>query len=632
MGWLAPALALLLHAAPPEPGTGELVFYNARLALRRKQPDEALRLWLLRNGLKDLGQPTPHDADFRSAVWAGMGALGLCTDGFPKDDLGGAGLWPVALHNWLLVAARGPPPALRAPFDAFEVGRQQRQISLHDVLSAAELRTVTFSPTDCWRGKLQLLDDGAWPFTDLTDRLVSGRLMREQLARALTTLDRRKVRGLSALQARIFDLDLALAKLQRRKADQAGSVARQKARGLGVSEAGAQEVKAAAAAWPAESPQGRFLRDTLSWRAEDWLALSPQRRLALFGLARRFAADPQETAPLVLSIIDALVARGEGTEVESWIGFLEAHGASARRDALVQGERGDRLLALDPSAHFNERAVVALHRGVALVQTGQTQEALRAFAYALSRSDESRDSAVVAAISRRWLSYVLSRHQSDDQLVLNLAALVPAPELGAILEDLLWSAALRADAASFERVAARLKSRGDVAVRAEKLRLLAQGKAGVLVTQLRDVGKQEPYSTLRFIRLALERLEAEEASVRAANQPLLLRLQEVLSELTGALERSKSQQRVAEELLARVQSLLEGLRQLALTPADKARALAPAHEAFAGNIRLAPADPLPWPFSAPEVEAPSAFVPLVLVPEEWRGERGALVFGWRVTE
>jgi len=43
------------------------------------------------------------------------------------------------------------------------------------------------------------------------------------------------------------------------------------------------------------------------------------------------------------------------------------------------------------------------------------------------------------------------------------------------------------------------------------------------------------------------------------------------------------------------------------------QALAPKHEAFAGNIRLAPADPLPWPFVMPDPEAPSAFVPLLLV-------------------
>ena len=53
---------------------------------------------------------------------------------------------------------------------------------------------------------------------------------------------------------------------------------------------------------------------------------------------------------------------------------------------------------------------------------------------------------------------------------------------------------------------------------------------------------------------------------------------------------------------------------------------------FAGSIRLAPADPLPWPFKPPEPEAPSVFTPIVLEPVEWRDAKGALVFGWRLSE
>ncbi len=630
MGPVAAALALALHASAPAeaPSAQALVFYNARMALREKQPAEALKLWLLRNALKDQGQPGPFDAEFRSVVWAGAGALGVCSDGFPKDGEGGAGLWPLGMHNWLLTAAKGAPPGMREPFDAFDVGRQQRQVSLQDVLSAAELRSVTFSRTSCFRAKLQLLDHGEWPLTDITDRLVHGRLMRQLLVHSLKTLDRSKVRGLSTVEARIFDLDLALAKLQRRRADQAGSAARQKARVLGVSEAGALEVKATAAAWPAQSPQGVFLRSTLGWKVGDWLELSTQRRLALFALARRYAASPEETTPLVLSLIDALTARGEGQEVEAWAGFLEAKDAPARRDALTSGERGQRLLALDAAAQFRERAVLALHRGVAQVQEGQTQDALRSFAYALSRAPESRASEKAGALSRRWLSYVVSRHQTDAQLVLTLKALVPAPDFNAILEELLWSAALRADAASFERVAGSLSSRGDVQARVGRLRLLAQGKAGALATGLRDSAKEEPYLTLRFSKQLVEKLEAEEATVRSGNAALLKALLSALEAVSG----SKAQERTASELVGRVQSMLEGLRQLEASESDKARAMAPGHEAFAGNIRLAPADPLPWPFEVPELESPSAFAPLALVPQEWRGERGELVFGWRVTE
>jgi hypothetical protein len=65
---------------------------------------------------------------------------------------------------------------------------------------------------------------------------------------------------------------------------------------------------------------------------------------------------------------------------------------------------------------------------------------------------------------------------------------------------------------------------------------------------------------------------------------------------------------------------------------DAASALAPSSEVYAGSVRLAPSDPLPWPFHAPAVEAPSIFTPLDLSPVEWLDRSGALVFGWRIGE
>ena len=38
------------------------------------------------------------------------------------------------------------------------------------------------------------------------------------------------------------------------------------------------------------------------------------------------------------------------------------------------------------------------------------------------------------------------------------------------------------------------------------------------------------------------------------------------------------------------------------------------------------------PFAAAQLEAPSPFVPLILLPVEWRDDKGALVFGWKLTE
>ena len=84
--------------------------------------------------------------------------------------------------------------------------------------------------------------------------------------------------------------------------------------------------------------------------------------------------------------------------------------------------------------------------------------------------------------------------------------------------------------------------------------------------------------------------------------------------------------------MERTQAILEGLGGLGLDASarDRARALAPGSTVFAGSVRLAPGDPLPWPFSGPEPSAPSIFEPIQLVLQEWTGEDGALVFGWSI--
>jgi hypothetical protein len=635
VSWLVVALALATGAAEPEatPSDQTLLFYNARLALREGRPADTLRLWLLRNSIANQGHLGRHDEEFRSVVWAAMGNLGLCQDGYPKDVEGGAGLWPLSLHNWVLYASRGIPIGPRNPFDAFDAARQQRFISLHSVMSTAELKTVSFFRTSCYLPETTLISFGKSPSLDLADRLSTGPFLRQVLTLSLKTLVREKVQSVSAIEARIFDLDLAMAQLLERKARRAGLAAKLRAKTLGISEAGAAEAKDKAMQWPEQSSQAAFLRKSLTWQTPEWLTLNRQRRLFLFAQAKPFAKGSDALDPLVLSMIDSMIDRGEGGELESWIGNFDATEHPARRMALTQGERGKRLLELEPTTGFRERATVALHRGVAFLEAGAMMEALRSFAYAMAKSDESREAGVTMALSRRWISFVLSRYETNEQVIATLRALVPRQEYNLVVEDLIWRAALRADEKSFEMVVASLQRGSALDARVARLRLLAQGKQGLLATQLRDATTDEPHLTLRFARQLLEKLEAEDVDVRRANIPLLKLFNQIFdSLLTAKAGVAKAQARAAEELLARSQAVLEGLSLFDTSTVGKARELSPRHETFAGNIRLAPSDKLPWPFEPPQVESPSAFTPLVLRPVEWRDDKGALVFGWRVTD
>lgn len=641
--WAAPLLALTLATAAvasEPPSNQTLVFYNARLALREERPEEVLKLWLLRNNLASQGERgSSHDEEFRSVVWAALGSRGLCQDGLATDEQGGAGLWPLALHNWVTQAmVKGPPDEVPPPFGAFEVGRQQRFISLNDVLSAPELRSVSFFRGTCLLAYLKMFESGQMPRFeplpryDLEDRLVSGLLLHRLLRQALQTLVREKVQSVAAVEARIFDLNLALVRLRAREARQEGLTAAWRARNAGVSREGIREVREAAMAWPENSEQAAFLRRSLTWRADEWLSLNRQRRLYLFSQARPLARDARALEQLVVDIIDALIERKAGEELESWIGYLDASETPSRRGVLIAGERGKRLLELEPGTGFRERSIIALHRGVAFLESGQMQDALRSFAYAMATAEESRESVVTLALARRWLSFVLSRYETNEEVIATLKALVPRQEYNAVIEELVWRAALRSDEPSFERLVASARRGGAFDARVARLRLLAQGNAGELATQLRDAASEEPYLTLRFVRQLLEQLETEDASVRAANVPLLKLVLRVLDSFAAQAGGNTAHVRTTEELIARTQAILEGLSHLDTSAAGRARSLSPRHEAFAGNIRLAPADPLPWPFRTSEAEAPSAFTPLSLRPVEWRDAKGTLVFGWRITE
>jgi hypothetical protein len=625
------ALVLSVLAAEPAPldevPRQTAVFYNARLAQRRKKPAEVLTLWLLRNSLADAGRPGTHDGPFRSLVWAATGAMGICQDGFARDDdETGAGLWPLGLHNHVLLARQ--PDDLPSPYEAFDVGRQQRLVTLHDVLDDEELESVSYSQTFCFTPRLALLEYGLDPLGDLNDRLVSGPLLRRLLVKSLETVKRDQVTTVAAIEARLFDLDLALTELRSRKKKEVALDAASEVRGANMSPAAARQAGEQAASAITDAKQVAFLQRTLRWQPAEWLTLSRQRREFLFSHARAQATDREQLRALTLGIVDLLVARNEGQEAMGWIGTLEAEGDRA---LVTGGARGERLLALDETSGFRERSVVALHRGIAQLERGELADALRSFAFALKHSDSSKAASTVHPLARRWLSYVLARFETNAEVLATLKALVPRQDFNPIIEDLLWAAALRVDGRSFDRLADSAQRGGSFDLKVERLSLLAHGKAGELVGRLKGGAQDGPWDTLRFTRQLVDTLEREEAEVRRANRALLSQLIGLLDGIATQENQAKTNEKVARELAGRVQALLEAMGSSAGPNADP-RALNLAHSAFAGSLRLAPADPLPWPFTPPAVEAPSAFTPFQLVPVEWRDEQGRLVFGWRITE
>lgn len=615
------ALSLLVAGSvTPDPDPATLVYYNARMALREGAPVEVLKLWLLRNSIEsETGALSAYDEDFRSLAWVALGDLGFCQDGL-EDDGETAGLWPLALHNWFLKnMRRGEAPAQPAPFDAFQLPQQQRFVSLDDVLSPEELRSVRFYRTDCYRMNDVLVASGLSGSADPADRNNEVRVLRFLLQAALHTVAPDLVKGRSTIEARLLDLRLKDMDLAERDARRAYRRKRRKIRELG----GADEPPVDVAKTERIT---KLLSITTKWTADDWLALDPTRRRFLYEWADRAKVTDER---LRIEVIDQLIARKDGAELASWLAYTGT--TAAAREKIWSGARGKRLLGLDKKTGFEERAAIALHRGVDAVGRGGLPDALRSFAYALHYAPDSSASEDVRRLGLRWMSYVASRFEVNDELITTLVTLVPRGDLAQILETLIWQAAFSADAASFDRTVNAYRSRGALRRRVQRLDPLARGDLGSFLTALRDEMVESPNAVLRFLRRFLERLETQDGDVRLNHRQTLDALVELLAASTAAAELTGGLLRLADELEDQCIAMLEGMPPLdgSSRAKDRARALAPTAEVFAGRIRLAPSDPLPWPFPKPDIRAPSVFKPLPITPVEWR-QGGQLVMGWKL--
>jgi len=480
-------------------------------------------------------------------------------------------------------------------------------------------------------------------WVDMKDRLSVGLMMRDLLELADTTLDKDKVQGRALLQTRRFDLDAALTRLTAARVRTSDNLLDQALRVAGISEGGTLLLQQQRLGEFRRSSSSELWRKAMTWTAADWLSLSEQRRLALFADADAGLKSDETRLRVVLMMVDALLegsAMPAGRELESWLGFASTT-TRVERDTRVQrdtraaliervtsGRRGERLLALEPSTGFRERSVIALHRGVQFLRTGDTLEALRSFAFALGHSEESSDAESVHRLSQRWLSFVLSQYATSDEVITIVERFVPPSDFNTIVESMVWRAAFHADVDSFERVGRAVRKNGTLQRTVTLLRPLARGDAGAMWKGVEDGGTAN--GTYVFAQRLIEQLSLEPLDVRANNRLTLEVAGTVLQSIDA--KAGSSLQKKVRALEQRTQALRDAIGQYDQSIAGRVEAGAPDAEAYAGSVRLAPADPLPWPFVAPRVTPPSPFAPVVLTPVEWRLGSSDLVYGWSLHE
>ena len=620
----------LLPARSRSVSAQHLVYLNARLAKREERPKDALKLWLLRNALESKGEVPENDGDFRSVVWASLGDTGYCQDGIIDDDQG-AGLWPLALHNWLLRgSSKQPAPEQPNPFSSLEGGGvQQRLISLHDVLSYEEMKSLRFFRGDCWFPYITLARLPTLHWLDIKDRLSQGLVLRDLLERAQKTLSKDRVQTQVLLETRLFDLEASLSKLAEKKIKRETGMVARVLRTMGVSESGVQLLRDERLAEYRKSDYTNLLKRALQWRSESWLSLSQNRRLALFASSDKNVSDTAAKAQAVFLMVDTLESMKQGGEAEAWLSYLDDYGEEYI-DRAVLGARGERLMSLEPESGFRERATIALHRGVDYLQRGAQRDALRSFAYALGHADESKSAEPVHSLAKRWLSYVLSQYESDDEVMAILNNFVAPTDRDELFESLLWRAAFHVDEKSFERVANNKRKRTKLSRLIEQLRPLSKGDAKGVFAAIENKYSESPYAIWRFVDKLVGELSLEPLDVRSNNRATLAFADDLLERKSEGA--SKSVVKKIDELRTRIQVLRDAIDEFDNSAFGRARAQRADYETYAGSVRLAPADPLPWPFAKPNAVAPSPFAKIKLTPIEWKDKKDDVVFGWKIHE
>ncbi|MEC8052210.1 MAG: hypothetical protein VX210_15570 [Myxococcota bacterium] len=605
------------------------VHANARLALRDDYPEETLKLWFLQNSLESTSQePGPHGDDFHSLTWTALSRLGICAEGLAKDSKG-AGIWPIAQHNLMLKMLRKPPLASRlTPFDAFQLGYQQRFVGIYDVLNRDEISALKFRSNFCLTPYLEKAEIWDFPWSENDLRVTRAIVLKRLLQNALKTTANAKVRGQAVLSARIFDLNLYLIDQVERERRRARSEQARAGKTAQFSPNALRDMThpRQRAFIGAEREQEEILKQGSQWESAEWLQLEPERRLYLFMKTAEFHKASMNLDKLLLQFIDVFIARKDGESLSHWLGVYQELSDGDPRQEIWNGQRGQRILELGPEEGFRERAVIRLHQGIHAIQTGDYLTGFKAFAESIALADTSIVPDKVRNLALRWITHTAGQFTLDATLLSILEKSLPKLEQIEILESLLWQAAWSGDKAAFKLGETQLARRRSATERMATIRPLASGNIKLLIQNLKQVSTQRPSAAMKIVELLLQTFERQTLERRRAHRTTLTALNRYLDWLIRNQD-EKGFERRLNRLEDQLDSISLGLDNL--NASDRVlQETSPYSTTFIGSIKLAPTDTPPWPFKIPTIKRPNPFSPIPLTPVEWRSSDNDLIMGW----
>lgn len=610
------------------------IFWNARNRLRERKPMDVVRLWLLHNSLDAAGlhPDSQEESHFRSALWVALGEMGYCPDGLEPDE-DAAGLWTLAMFNWMLRAyLPDVEPESYTYWDTLPTGFQSRPVSLFDVLDAEELESFVPHREACHAEIWAMLRLGMAPTQYPKDRYWLGAYLRTLLLHAQRKLNSAGLEGKELLRVRLFDLNAEMVRLAEERLRQQNDLADKAIRQAGLGEEQIDRYRLRNGQILRDREDAELWRRALQWPVHEWMSLTPRRRISLFRDLDKAAFDAADRDALLLRIVDALLDQQLGGELQKWLGFVDADERKARIERLLfDHARGEKFLSLPQNSGFQEQAVVALQRGIYQIQRGEKIKALRSFAFSIRESTASTKTMEVHALALRWITFVLSQYETTEEVLEIVDKFVPRNDARGLKKVLLWRAALHRDEASFRRIQARCTASDRMLGLITQLEPLLTGNIHPLFMNAGDGSMwMSPRKFHRLIKEYIERLSIEPVDVRTKHVDLLTVLRDDLVEKQATT--TKTEQKNVGKLLQQVQVQLDALGQIDESIRGEIQSSEVSWESYAGSVRLAPADPVPWPFLIPKDRGVSPFQPLRLTPVEWRTHEGEIVYGWRIHE
>ena len=556
-------------------------------------PINSLRAWFLHQALlrqtndeeypvdSSLTFATPQKG-FRSIAWVSAAKLRICPIGLPQDS-SEAGIWPLALHNLLILQSGSGRryTGQRAAADSLARGRQVRQLNFSTPLNLEEIRNLKTVPTGCGLlERLKGLVPAARP--NLTPQQLQrlqvpsvqkAQIARQLLQKSLSLTNWQWTQGREVVQARIREIDFYLSTLN----TEAGS---------------------------AKKLENHYR----SLRVSDWAKI-PDRTALHVLTSMHGKLQPELFKEVLKDRIRQKIANADTSFLDNWLSLYPQK--LGPEDIWLP--MGEKLLGMPESkeskepeepdhSDFSGRPHLALFLAAKSYENRDDSLALTYLSQSYQLASGHPEQQKLRAMTNQAMASLLANYRLDPEALQTLESLLEKKDLQPMLQKLAWSGFFLRDKATLRFLTQLKKKHG--------------AKLQDLLGHLQKISRPDiqAFKSAKFRRFFGQFLDKLGSRSDQDLLPLLPSLRQWKKTLTGS---QNFRRRTLEKHLAKLQSVLLGLekRKIAVTSATLVDL---------GAVHTRTRISYYWPYKKAAVLPPNIFRPIQIEAAAKRAtEKGA---------